>query len=314
MITLHQFRCYLATLELGSFTAAAESLQLAQPSVSEQVRLLEQSVGTPLFHRAGRGLIATEAAHALRPHAERALAAVDAAGRAVAAVRELDTGTVRFGVFGTARVYLTADLVADVLDRHPGLRLELVGRNSQEVLTALRRGTVEAAIIALPIDDEGLEITPVMRDEVVYVSADPERLRRPVTPSDLATATLVLSEASWGDADSTRRQLVRAVQSVGGALRPRADVEDIEVALALAARGYGDAITARGLLHRMADRLDPALGWVSLRPKVWDEFAVVRRRGAELSPATRAVVELAVARMRAVREGYSRVTPAPTAR
>ncbi|UQX88215.1 LysR substrate-binding domain-containing protein [Jatrophihabitans telluris] len=297
MITLHQFRCYLATLETGSFTAAAEQLQLAQPSVSEQVRLLELSVATPLFTRVGRGLVATEAAHALRPHAERALAAVDAAQHAVASVRDLVAGTVRFGVFGTARIYLAADLAADVLDRYPGVRLELVGRNSQEVLTALRRGTVEAAIIALPIEDEGLQITPVVRDEVVYVSADPQRLARPVTPADLATATLVLSEASWGNADSTRRQLARAVQSVGGTLRPRVDVEDIEIALELAARGVGDAITARGLLHRLGDRLDPGLGWVSLRPKIWDEFAVVHRRGAELSPASRAVTELAVARM-----------------
>ncbi|MEO6703045.1 MAG: LysR family transcriptional regulator [Jatrophihabitantaceae bacterium] len=300
MITLHQFRCYLATLEHGSFTAAADQLQLAQPSVSEQVRLLEQGVGTVLFQRVGRGLIPTEAAQALRPHAERALAAVDDAGRAVASVRELVTGTVRFGVFGTARVYLTADLVADVLSRYPGVRLELVGRNSQEVLTAVRRGTIEAALIALPIDDEGLQIAPIARDEVVYVSADPDRLHRPITARELASAQLVLSEASWGNADSTRQQLARAVQAVGGTLTPRIDVEDIEVALDLAARGLGDAITARGVLNRLGERLDPSLGWVSLRPKLWDEFAIVHRRGGQPSPAAQVVIDLAAARMRAV--------------
>ena len=300
MMTLHQFRCYLATLEHGSFTAAAEQLQLAQPSVSEQVRLLEHSVGTVLFQRVGRGLIPTEAAHALRPHAERALAAADDAGRAVASVRELVTGTVRFGVFGTARVYLTADLVTDVLSRYPGVRLELVGRNSQEVLSAVRRGSIEAALIALPIDDEGLQITPIARDEVVYVSADPARLQRPVGARELAAATLVLSEASWGNADSTRQQLARAVQAAGGTLSPRIDVEDIEVALELAARGLGDAITARGALHRLGDRLDPSLGWVSLRPRIWDEFAIVHRRGGQPSPAARVVLELAAARMRAI--------------
>lgn len=297
VVSLHQFRCYLATLDLGSFTAAAEALGLAQPSVSEQVRMMEQSLGVQLFDRVGRGLVPTEAARALRPHAERALVAVDEGRRAVTAVRELSAGTIRFGVFGTARVYLTTDLVAEVLRRFPEVRLEVLGQNSKDVLEHIRRGRLEAAIIALPIDDEGLQITPVMRDEVVYVSAHPDRVRRPVTAAELARAPLVLSEASWGNDDSTRRQLLRMVQAAGGTLEPKADVEDIETALDIAALGLADAITARGVLHQLADRLPRGLGWVSLRPKLYDEFAIVHRRGAELTPASRAVAELAATRM-----------------
>ncbi|MDQ1735183.1 MAG: hypothetical protein QOH56_1434 [Pseudonocardiales bacterium] len=300
MISLHQFRCFLATLEHESFTAAADLLGLAQPSVSEQVRLLERSLDAELFQRAGRGVVATEAARVLRPYAEKTLATVDEAERAVASVRDVITGTVRFGVFGTARVYLTRDLVSDMMARHPGVRLELIGQNSLEVLDALRRGRLEAAIIALPIDDEGLQISPVMRDEVVYVSADPARLAKPVTPTELAAATLVLSEASWGNTDSTRGQLARAVQSVGRTLIPKIEVEDVESALEIAALGLADAITARGILHRLADRLPPSLGWVSLRPRLFDEFAIVHRRGTELSPATRAVVGMAVQRMKII--------------
>lgn len=298
MITLHQLRCYLATVETGSFTGAAERLGLSQPSVSEQVRLLEQSLQATLFVRAGRGVVATEAAAALRPHAERAVQAVSEATRAVASVRSVESGTIRFGVFGTARLYLTSGLVADVLARHPGVRLELVGQNSQDVLEELRRGRLEAAMIALPIADEGLEITPVIRDEVVYISADPDRVRTPVTAAALARAPLVLSEVSWGNEDSTRRQLARIVQSAGGTLTPRAEVEDVESALDIAALGLADAITARGLLHRLGDRVPSNLRWTSLRPKLYDEFAVVHRRGSELTPAVRSVTELAVKRMR----------------
>ena len=215
LISLHQLRCFLATLEHGSFTAAAAELGLAQPSISEQVRLLEQGLNAPLFDRVGRGLLPTEAARALRPHAERALTAVTEAGRAVASVRDVLEGTIRFGVFGTARLYLGSALVADVLREHPRVRLELIGQNSMEVLQDLRHGRLEAAVIALPIADEGLQVQPLIRDEVVYVSADPARVRKPVTAAELAAAPLVLSEASWGNEDSTRRQLARAVQSVG---------------------------------------------------------------------------------------------------
>ncbi|MEO5711715.1 MAG: LysR family transcriptional regulator, partial [Nocardioidaceae bacterium] len=57
MATIHQLRCFLATFELGSLTAAADELGYAQPSVSEQVRLLERSMGVSLFRRVGRGVI-----------------------------------------------------------------------------------------------------------------------------------------------------------------------------------------------------------------------------------------------------------------
>lgn len=246
MVTLHQLRCYLATLEEGSFTAAAVRLGYAQPSISEQVRLLEASLGTTLFQRVGRGLVATEAAVAMRPGAERALQCIDEVEQAVAAVGEVLTGTIRFGVFGTARIYLSSDLVSDVLARHPGVRLELIGQNSADVLDELRRGSLEAAVIALPIEGAGLQFRPLVRDELVYVSAHPERLRGPVTAKQLSVAPLVLSEASWGNEDSTRRQLAQVVQTAGGSLRPRVEVEDIETALEVAGTGLADAITARG--------------------------------------------------------------------
>ena len=300
MVSLHQLRCFLATLEYGSFTAAAAELGLAQPSISEQVRLLEQGLNAPLFDRVGRGLMPTEAAHALRPHAERALSAVTEGTRAVASVRNVLEGTIRFGMFGTARLYLGSALVADVLREHPKVRLELIGQNSMDVLEDLRHGRLEAAIIALPIADEGLQVQPLLRDELVYVSADPARVRKPVTAAELALAPLVLSEASWGNEDSTRRQLARAVQSVGSALRPRIEVEDIETALEVAALGLADTVTARGLLHQLGDRLSPDLRWASLRPQIFDEFAIVHRQGHTLSPASQAVVAIAAARMRAV--------------
>ena len=78
-MTLQQLEYFLAALDAGSFSAAAEELRLAQPSLSEQVRKLEAELGVALFTRVGRGLVLTHAGHELRPHAERALEDVEAA-------------------------------------------------------------------------------------------------------------------------------------------------------------------------------------------------------------------------------------------
>ena len=95
MLSLHQLRCFLATYEHGSLTGAAEELGYAQPSVSEQVRLLERSVGSSLFRRVGRGVVPTTVAETLRPHAERTLAAAEEAMRVAQSATALETGTIR---------------------------------------------------------------------------------------------------------------------------------------------------------------------------------------------------------------------------
>src|SRR3954452_2111338 len=155
-MTLQQLEYFLRTVEHGSFSAAAQSLHLAQPSLSEQVRRLEDEVGVALFHRVGRGVALTEAGRTLQPHAERVLAEVDAARHAVVDVRELRGGTASFGVFGTSRYYFGADFVAAFRRRHPGVRVRVVGQNSAQTAEAVQAGELEAGAVALPIDDRGL--------------------------------------------------------------------------------------------------------------------------------------------------------------
>ena len=91
-------------------------------------------------------------------------------------------------MFGTARLYAGAGLVADVLARHPGVRVELIGQNSTDVpggpAPRPDRGGDDRR--ADRSSSEGMQVTPVARDELVYISADPERLQTPVTAHRLA--------------------------------------------------------------------------------------------------------------------------------
>jgi DNA-binding transcriptional LysR family regulator len=303
MLSLHQLRCFLATYEHGSLTGAADELGYAQPSVSEQVRLLERSVGSPLFRRVGRGVVPTTVAETLRPHAERTLAAADEAMRVAQSATALETGTIRFGMFGTARLYASAGLVADVLARHPGVRVELVGQNSSDVLEDLRRGRLEAAMIAVPqISSEGMDVTPVARDELVYVSAHPERLETPVTPARLERADLVMPETTWRAVDSTRIVLRRMLHESGRNPQTRIEVEDVETAVELVGMGLADTVIPKGAATQLLPRLAPDAGYVSLRPRQYDSLAIVHRAGASLSPAARLMIEVATRRIREVAE------------
>src|SRR5215210_5896495 len=178
-MTLQQLRYFLAAAEQGSFSAAAEALLMAQPSLSDQIRKLEAELGVPLFARAGRRLALTEAGRMLRPHAERTLAAADEAVESVQEVRTLTGGTASFGTFGSAHHYLLGALVEDFRGRYPRVRVRVVGQNSAEVADAVREGRLEAGLISLPIEDRGLEVRPAIREENHYVSASPQRLGEP---------------------------------------------------------------------------------------------------------------------------------------
>jgi DNA-binding transcriptional LysR family regulator len=299
-MTIQQLAYFLAAAEDGSFSAAAERLRMAQPSLSEQVRRLEGELGAALFVRAGRGLTLTEAGRELRPHAERALAAVAAGREAVAGVRELRGGTASFGTFGSARHYLLGDLVADFRRRHPEVRVRVLGQNSSEVADAVREGRLEAALIVLPIDDEGLDVRPAVRDEVLFASADPARLREPATVESLAAAPLILYDARYGSDDPTRRQLKERAQAAGVRLEPAIEVEELDAALELAARGLGDTVVARGVAE--GRRFPRRLGSIPFADPIFDTFAFITRRGAPLSPATRELLRVAERRVRELGE------------
>ncbi|TWH04744.1 DNA-binding transcriptional LysR family regulator [Nocardioides sp. J9] len=301
MLSLHQLTCFLAAYEHRSLTRAAEELGYAQPSVSEQIRNLEKSLGVPLFRRVGRGVVPTTAADTFRPHAEKVLAAADDAQRAVTSIKSFETGTIRFGMFGVARLYGGAGLVADVLERYPGVRVELVGRHSRDVQEDLRRGRLEAAMIAVAgLASEGMAVTPIARDELVYISADPERLKAPVTAKRLADATLVMPESTYRDVDSARIVLRRMLHEAGLNPKTRIEVEDVETAVELVGRGLADSVTQKGVAVQLLPRLAPKAGWVPLRPRVYDTLAIVHRAGATLSPAARLMIELATQRIQAI--------------
>lgn len=303
MLSLHQLRCFLATYEHGSLTAAADELGYAQPSVSEQVRALEKTLGVPLFRRVGRGVVPTTLGDTLRPYAERTIGAAEEARRAVQSAVSLESGTIRFGMFGAARLYAGAAIVADVLDRYPGVRVELIGQHSNEVQEQLRRGRLEAAMIAVAtVESEGMTVTPVARDELVYISAEPDRLTSPVTAGRLARATLVMPETTWRATDSTRMVLRRFLHEAGHNPQTRVEVEEIETAVELVGRGYGDSVITRGAAEQLLPRMTPHVGFVSLRPQQYDVMAVVHRAGAVLSPAARVLIEVATQHIQRITE------------
>jgi DNA-binding transcriptional LysR family regulator len=298
LLSLQQIRCFCAALELGSFTAAAESLRVSQPAVAEQIRKLEHTLGTDLFVRAGRGVLPTDAGRMFAEHAVRSLSAVEDAADSVGDLTALRSGTVAVGIFGGPSAWRIDELVVDFLRLHPRISLRLVGRNSSAVAERVRRGELEAAVVLLPIDDEQLEVRPIVRDEILYVSADRARTAQPATIASLAETPLVFYDAESADNDPIRRQLAERAQTHGLRLQARVEVELKDIALRLVAAGIGDTYLPSAFTR--APYYPPKLHTVSFSPAMYDTFAIITRRSARLSAAVRVLLTELETHMRGV--------------
>ncbi|GAA0272719.1 transcriptional regulator CynR [Streptomyces polychromogenes] len=142
-LELRHLRYLLAVAEHGNFTRAAEELHISQPTLSQQVKQLERTLGVQLLDRTGRTVRLTDAGAVYAEHARRALRDLAAAERAVHDVTDLSRGHLRLGVTPTFTAYLIGPLTAELHARHPGIGL---------TLTELPQDRIEAALLADGLD------------------------------------------------------------------------------------------------------------------------------------------------------------------
>lgn len=127
-------RSFLAVLDEGSLSGAARALGLTQPTIGRHVEALEQALGTPLFVRSPQGLVPTEAAVEIRPHAEAMRAAAASLRRAVSGAEGGVRGTVRLTASEVVGAEVLPPMLARFRERHPGIALELVLSNRTQDL------------------------------------------------------------------------------------------------------------------------------------------------------------------------------------
>lgn len=277
--TLSQVECFLATLKHGSFTAAADALGVSQPSVAEQIARLEKVVGQSLFARLARGVAPTTAAREFEPWARGVVDAARDASGWITAADGAGGGSVAIGTFGSPHHYGLADVIARFVAANPGARLRVEGRNSSATADAVRSGALDAAVIALPVDETGLDVRPIFSSDVFCVSADPAHVATPVGIEQICQRPFILYEASTHGQDPTRLQLEARAQAAGLRLLAQVEVESVETALDLAARGVADTYVAQILVGS----LDPRLHAIGFEPPLTDTFALVTRAGARLA-------------------------------
>ena len=146
MIEARHLRVLRAVASTGSFSAAGRELGCTQPAVSQQMKALEASVGTPLLVRGGREMRLTQAGEALVRHASGILAGLTAAEEEVAAIAGLRAGRVRLVSFPSGSSTLVPTALAALRAAHPGTRVSLEEAEPPASVELLREGDCDVAL------------------------------------------------------------------------------------------------------------------------------------------------------------------------
>lgn len=211
-VTLRQLRTFKTVADLSSFSLAASRLKLSQPSVSYQVKELEEALGVPLLDRLGKRVQLTEAGTLLYGYARRMLEVLDDATVALEEMRGIKRGTLRVGASTTVGIYLLPAALGAFKKLHPGLVISLEIGTRARVQEQVLENELDLAVVGPALKDPDLAIIPFLADELVVVApaGHPLAGRRDLTLKDLADQPFVMREAASGSRWSLEKEARKA--------------------------------------------------------------------------------------------------------
>jgi len=187
---------FVKLAELKHFSNAANACFVSQPTLSTQIRKLEEELGVSLVERAPRQVMLTpigeDIAHRAR-HVLRDIAHIkDAARRS----KDPETGTIKLGIFPTLAPYLLPHVIPVICQRYPDLRLQLAEEKTEDILNMLDQGRLDAGLLALPVEEHGMEMEVLFEEPFVMAmpASHPLTEKRFISLKDLQGEELLLLE------------------------------------------------------------------------------------------------------------------------
>lgn len=236
--TFRQLATFRAVARLGSVSQAAEELHLTQPAVSVQLGILEESAGTRLLQRTGRGIRLTEAGELLANYAGRILELWREAGEEMATLQGVFSGTLRVGAVTTAE-YLLPPLLVTFANEHPKVKVKLQVGNRDEIVRMLAGEEIDLAIMGRPPAELKTQATAFAKHPMAFVAAPQHPLasQRGLGLATLADARLLVRERGSG----TRTTVERLFKDAGLPLRIGSEMSSNEAIKQMCAAGFGVA-------------------------------------------------------------------------
>lgn len=290
MVELRHLAGFIAIAEELHFGRAAAKIHMAQPALSQQIRLLEKELGVSLFHRNTRSVSLSDAGKALLGPAKQVMADVDIARRsAVLGISEI-VGRVTIGFAGASSRNVLPILARAVRAEQPGIELVLQGQTyAGAAIAEVMAGDLDIGFSRLPINNQSIATRVYGYERMVAAlpSDHPLTGRETIRVSDLASEPFVTFPGTQGS--TVRDALIHVAMGAGFTPRIVQEAPDSYTILGLVAAGVGVTITVSSVQHINT----PGLVYRDLEDDLPELAAVLAWRKDNVSTATHAVLEIA---------------------
>ncbi len=252
---LRHLRYFVAVAEERHFTRAAERIGIQQPPLSQQIRQLEEELGTPLFRRLARGVELTEAGELLLNEARQILQHVERTKANVLSRARGDTGRLNLGFAGATYFQPRVPAVIQAFrDLYPNVLLSPEQSNTPHLVECLRNGSVDVAFVRPPVaDSEGIAILPVVEEPMRIVLPIRHSLaKEPHIPlKALAGENLILFPRAIGQ--GLYDSIIASCQRVGFSPILGQEAPQIPSIVCLVAAGFGVSVIPKSIEQIRAD-------------------------------------------------------------
>lgn len=281
---------FIATAEELHFGRAAARLHMAQPALSQQIRLLEKELGVELFHRNTRSVTLSDGGKALLGPAKQVMADVDLARRSAILGNSEIVGRVVVGFAGASSRNVLPLLARAVRAEQPGIELVLQGQTyGGAAIAEVAAGSLDIGFARLPANNQSVATRIYEYERLVAAlpSDHPLAGREKIRVADLASEPFVTFPGTQGS--GVRNALIHAAMGAGFTPRIMQEAPDSYTILGLVAAGVGVTLTVSSVQH-----IDtPGLVYRELEDDLPQLAVVLAWRKDDASAATRAVLEIA---------------------
>lgn len=228
---------FLAVCEELHFTKAAEKLGISQPTLSQQIRLLEHRVGSPLFQRIGKKIYITEAGEILHKHSRNMFHELDQAQAAINEIQGMQRGRLRIGSSGNH--LLTATIIA-FHALYPKIELSVTELATEETKERLLSNQLDMGVVFLPDEDEQFHYIPLYNERLRFVISDKHPLAqaKAIRLADLAQLPIAMLQKKF----YVRQMMDDCCEQIGFEWKPAIELSTLESLLQMAKNNVGGAI------------------------------------------------------------------------
>ncbi len=187
---------FVKLAELKHFSKAADACFVSQPTLSTQIRKLEDELGVSLVERAPRRIMLTPIGEDIAHRARHVLRDIENIRDTARCSKDPETGSIKLGIFPTLAPYLLPHVIPVIRQRYPDLRIQLTEEKTEVILNMLDQGRLDAGLLALPVEEHGMEIEILFEEPFVMAmpSSHPLGDKQSIELKDLEGEELLLLE------------------------------------------------------------------------------------------------------------------------